>query len=331
MKKFLAIVLAAMMLVSLAACGSKPAAATNAAETYPTKDISIICPFKAGGGMDLSTRLTAQYLEKALGVTVTVNNVEGGNSWTGWSQVAEAAGDGYVLGFANFPAQVTGYMNPSAGVPYTYKDFTYLANVVHDANVLFVSEKYCPYKTLAEFMEAGKTRDDMVLGTGGGLGCDDDIIIAKINKAFGTKFISGLNASTAEERTAVMGGNLIGGIANVSEMYTYINNPDKDTNIIILAVWDKQRDAFMPDCPTAEEQGFGGIYGASDRGLCATAKLDPAIAAKLIETVKGFNNDPEFFKTAESQGLGIGFMYGDEFTNYVKGIEDTVKEIGIYG
>lgn len=341
MKKVLALVLALVMVLALAACGEKktetPAASTPAPSTsteqaaqpeakkldWPKKDISIICPFKAGGGMDLSTRLTATYLEKYLGVTVTVNNVEGGNSWTGWSQVAQAKGDGYTLGFANYPAQVAGYLNPSAGVPYTYQSYCNISNIVHDSNILVVSQKYSKYDNLKDLMEAAKT-ESMVLATGGGAGSDDDVLIAKINEAFGTKFESGRNASTAEGKAAMLGGHVVGAIANVSEYYSIIDSTGDDA-IWILAIWDEERSDFIPDVPTAEEQGYAGVYGASDRGLIATADLDPEIEAYLIEVLKQINEDPDFKADAVKQGMGIKMIMGDDFDAYIGDIETTMK------
>lgn len=114
--------------------GGSGASSSGGSETvdWPKDNINLIVPFAAGGGMDLTGRLAAMYLEQELGVTVTVNNVEGGNSWTGWTQVIQAEGDGYTLGMANYPQCVGGYLNPSSGIPFTYKDFSYIANIVSD-------------------------------------------------------------------------------------------------------------------------------------------------------------------------------------------------------
>ena len=99
MKKLVAIILSLVLVLSLTACGGgnntttkAPEGTTKAAEgttaapkaDWPKGNIEIIVPFAAGGAMDLSARLTAKYLEKYLGVSVTVNNVEGGANWTGY-------------------------------------------------------------------------------------------------------------------------------------------------------------------------------------------------------------------------------------------------------
>lgn len=339
MKRFLAIVFClSMTLTLLAGCGnSAPAASTPAASTpaasasaektadWPKKDITIICPFKAGGGMDLSTRLTAKYLEKYLGVTVTVSNVEGGNSWTGWTQVAMGPTDGYTLGFANYPAQVAGYLNPSAGITYTYKSFTNISNVVHDSNVLVVSQKHSQFTTLQEFMDYAKS-NSVVLGTGGGAGCDDDVLIAKINSAFGTKIESGRNASTAEAKAAMLGGHVDGVIANVSEYYSLVGSTGDDA-IRILAIWSEERSDFIPDVPTAAESGYADVFGSSDRGLIAPPNLDPAVKQILMDTLKEIDADPDFQADAQEQGMGIKMIMGDDFDAFIGDIEATMTEL----
>ncbi|MGI5962666.1 MAG: Bug family tripartite tricarboxylate transporter substrate binding protein [Lawsonibacter sp.] len=336
-KRILAVALCACMAaVMLSSCNNNSssgsagsgasASGSGAGEIdWPKQNITIICPFKAGGGMDLSTRLTAKYLEKYLGVTVTVSNVEGGNSWTGWTQVAQAKGDGYTLGFANYPAQVGGYLNPSAGIPFTYKDFSSIANVVSDPNVLWVSANHSEFNTAQEFIDFAM-ENSVVVGTGGGAGCDDDVCIAKINDLLGTKIESGRNSGFAEAKTAVLGGHMEAAISNVSEVYSMVGSTGADA-IRILCIFATDRNDFIPDVPTWTECGYEEIINGSDRGLIGPASLDPAVKEKLIATLKEIEQDPDFLEDAKVQGMTIGMMYGDDFDAYIADIEATMTEM----
>ena len=88
--------------------------------------------------MDLSARLTAEYLKKYLNVEVAVQNVEGGANWVGYNQILAAKGDGYTLGFANYPGQIGGYLDPSKKNTVSYRDFTNIADIVHDPETFSV-------------------------------------------------------------------------------------------------------------------------------------------------------------------------------------------------
>lgn len=72
--------------------------------------------------MDATSRLLAPYLEKALGVTVTVENVDEANGWSGWTQAITAAPDGYTQVYANYPQMITDYLNPTNNISYTFRD-----------------------------------------------------------------------------------------------------------------------------------------------------------------------------------------------------------------
>ena len=305
-----------------AGSGGSASGSTGALD-WPKDNINLIVPFAAGGGMDLTGRLIAQYLEQELGVTVTVNNVEGGNSWTGWTQVIQAAGDGYTLGMANYPQNIGGYLNPSSGIPYTYQDFSYIANIVSDPNILVVSANHSDFTTAQEFFEYAKD-NPVVLGTGGGAGCDDDVTIAQINSALGLSIESGRNASTSESKTAMLGGHIDGVIANVSEYYSNIGSTGDDA-IRILCVFSEERNEFIPDVPTFEECGYPQVLGGSDRGLVGPADLDPAIIDYLIEVIQKIDTSEEFHNTAVEQGMTINFMYGDDFEAFVASVEETMK------
>ena len=321
MKKFLAIVLAAMMLLSLAACGSK----TETKEVaYPTRNISIVCPFAAGGPMDVSARFCARYLEKELGVTITVDNITGGANWTGWGQVAENS-DGYTLGFVNFPQQFN-YLLPNVDVPYSYKNFNYISNVVHDPNVIVLSAKYHPeIKTFDDFIAAGKASDNLVISTGGTQGSDDDILVEKINATFGTKFVSGRNPNSTEAYTAMLSGSVFAAAANTSEVYYRYKNTDPDTAITVLGVFDAQRSDLIPDIATIKELTGKEVLGSSDRGLVASAKVDQAIVDKLLAAMKKIGEDPNFKKEAAEQGMEGKTVLGADYTKMAQDVEATMK------
>ncbi len=96
--------------------------------------------------------------------------------------------------------------------------------------------------------------------------------------------------------------------------------------MLVLAVFDSERSAFIPDIPTGKELGFD-VSGSSDRGLIGPPSLDPEITAYLIETLKQIETDPEFQADAQSQGMGIHMLFGDDFAAYIQSVEDTMSSM----
>lgn len=342
MKKIIAIVLSMVMVLSLAACSGTTNPSTTAAQggssqaapagdakpnvDWPKSDIKIIVPFAAGGAMDASARLTATYLKKYLGKEVTVENVTGGANWVGYMQILQAKGDGYTLGFANYPGQVGGYLNPTNNVNVTYESFTNIADIVHDAGIIVVRED-SPYQTLQDLINAGKTQE-LVISTGGGAGSDDDVLVRKLNLALGTKFKPGGQENDATAKNALLGKEADAQACNVSnycKTYTGKGNAD---SVRVLAVFDEKKQDLMPDIPTIDELGIAelkGMYSSSDRGLVACKELDKDVLSVIEWALKQTQKDSDFIKEATSQGMGINMLFGADFNAYIKGVEDTLK------
>ena len=326
MKKLVALALALIMALGLAACGS---AGSNEDTKWPEKNIDLIVPFAPGGAMDRSARLTAKYLEKELGVTISVKNVEGGNNWVGYGQVLNAKGDGYTLGFSNYPGQVGGYLNPSAGIQFTYKSFTNIADIVHDPGIIAV--KYdSPYKTLDDLIEAGK-KEALSISTGGGAGSDDDVLVTLLNKRFGTQFVSGRDKGDSDAAAAMLGGHVAAQACNVSNYALKYKNTEGADAVRILAVFNAERVELMSDIPTAKELGYD-LSSSSDRGMVACKDLDKAVLSKLVDALKKVQENPDFQKEASEQGMVINMLFGEDFEKYIQGVEDTLnsmkKELG---
>ena len=318
MKKLAVIALALVMALGLAACGSKKA--------WPDGDITIICPFSAGGAMDTSARLTAEFLAKQLGVNVEVSNVTGGGNWTGYAQVINAKGDGYTLGFSNYPGQVGGYLNPNNKISYTYKSFTNVADIVHDPGIIVVLLD-SPYQTLNDLIEAGK-KEALTISTGGATGSDDDVLIRLINQKYGTQFVPGGNKGDADAKTALFGKVVAAQACNVSNYYDKYNTTGEDA-VRVLAVFDNERSSLMPEIATAKEQGVD-LVSSSDRGMVACKELDPAVLEKIVAALKEIEKDPKFIETANKQGMGIHMLFGADFEAFIQGVEDNMKSLNLW-
>ena len=114
---------------------------------YPERGITLIVPYGAGGGTDITARLLAKDLEAVLGKPVTVENRAGGAGWVGWGALAQARPDGYTLGYLNVPSMYAGYLDPKVGRKESLDSFAPLMNHVIDYNIWAVKPD-SPFKTV---------------------------------------------------------------------------------------------------------------------------------------------------------------------------------------
>ncbi len=84
------------------------AATAPAQAQYPERNITLIVPYGAGGGTDVTARMLARDLEAAIGKPVIVENRAGGGGWVGWGALAQAKPDGYTIGYLNVPSKYAG-------------------------------------------------------------------------------------------------------------------------------------------------------------------------------------------------------------------------------
>ena len=340
MKKLVAILLSLAMVLSLAACGSKTPASTEAPKPgestaapkaeWPKGNIDIIVPFKAGGAMDLSARLTADYLKKYLNVEVTVQNVEGGANWVGYNQILAAKGDGYTLGFANYPGQIGGYLDPSKKNNVSYRDFTNIADIVHDPGIIVVRED-SPYKTLQDLLDAAKGGKKLTISTGGGPGSDDDVLIRQINSRLKIDtLIPGGNENDGEAKNALLNKEADAQACNVSNYFKTYESTGQTDSIRVLAIFDANKQVLMPNAPLIDDLNIAelkGLYSSSDRGLVACKALDPAVLQLIVNALKQAQADPDFQKDAAEKGMGINMLFGDDFNKFIDGVESTLIEL----
>jgi tripartite-type tricarboxylate transporter receptor subunit TctC len=157
--------------------------ALDAHAQYPERGITLIVPYGAGGGTDITARLLAKDLEAVLGKPVTVENRAGG---AGWGALAQSRPDGYTLGYLNVPSMYAGYLDPKVGRKENLDSFTPLSNHVIDYNIWAVKAD-SPFKTVKDVIEAARRAPEAVTVTAYGAGSDDHLAILGISAETNTK------------------------------------------------------------------------------------------------------------------------------------------------
>lgn len=330
--EFLSVSLALILTLGLAACGgatketAKEATKGAAKETtqqankekYPTRPISVIVSFAAGGGTDLGARTLLPYVEKELGVPMTVINKPGAGGWVGWLDLMNAKPDGYTIAMINTPNLITGYLDPKQNYKFDLNSFSLIGNQVTDAGVIAIRKDEKRFKTMKELVEYAKKNEVTITSTG--IAGDDHIASLKLNKGQGTKFNAVHNKGVAESITAVLGGHVDVLFANVGEVTTLHNNKE----INVLAVMAEKRAKSLPDVPTLKELGLGEIYSWSARGFSAPKGVDPEKMKILTAAFEKAINNPEHIKKMADMGLEVDYQ---DPAAYLKALQAEEKSV----
>lgn len=309
------------LLACVGAVLSAAALTQTALAQYPERNVTLIVPYGAGGGTDITARLLAKDLEAVLGKPVTVENRAGGGGWVGWGGLASAAPDGYVLGYLNVPSMYAGYLDPAIGRKETLNSFAPLMNHVLDYN-LWAVRADSPYKTVNDVVEAAKKAPGTVTVTAYGAGSDDHLAILAMEQENGVKLSVVHSRSTAEAKTQALGGHIHVLGANISE----VAEEARSGTLRILGVMSPARSKFLPNAPTFQEQGFKQVWSVS-RGIAAPAGLAKGAETKLIESLEKVLQSPEHRKKAEELSLQPEVIKGADYVKFLKDNEASTKKL----
>lgn len=302
-------------------------ASTAVAAEYPARPIQIIVPYNAGGGTDLSTRLFAQALEKALDGTAVVRNQPGGGGSIGTSATAHAKADGYTIG--------TGSQGPIAmlphygGIDYTINDFDFLALQARNLMVIGVG-KNAPFQDAKGFFEYAKAHPGELTVGNSGAGGANHIAMEGLAMAAGVKVKSMPFGGAVAAVTAVLGGHIQAAVASPAEFLTHV----RAGNITPILVMEDARIEQYPDTPTAKELGVDFAW-SSWKGIVAPKGLPKDVRAKLAAGVEKALKDPTYVEKMKELGEFLDYRPGDKYEALARHdseiAEKVIRSLGMYG
>lgn len=289
---------------------------------FPTRPITAIVPYSAGGGTDTGARVLQPYVEEALGTSIEIVNRPGGGGWVGWTELVNAQPDGYTIGFIVSPNLMTGYLNPEFNRDNSLEDFAPIANQVIDTRTLAINPADDRFEDINSFIDYAKQNELTV--TDPGVGSSDHFGILLINDNHGTNLSAVHTEGSAQSRAAVLGRNADAVAASVGELAQLHN----DGELKILAVMGEERSEFLPDVPTFEEAGYPGVYSASLRGVSGPAGIDPEVMEVLVEAFEEGIKSEEHKQELAKQNLQVRFEGPDEYLELLKADEQQARELG---
>ena len=311
MKKLLALVVALVLVMSLATVAS--------AAEYPAKGINVVCPWAAGGGTDAVLRAFCEAMGKDLGVTLTVDNRTGGGGIIGHQAIADADNDGYNIGMITFEISTYTHLGTSK---LTYRDYEPLCRVNTDAAAITVNADWAKKNNITDmpsFVEYCKANPGVQMGgssnasvwhiAGGYLMDAADIELQMITYQEG--------AATAVQNAA--SGFIQGVTVSLGEARAFIESG----HLVCLGVMDTQRNSLFPDVPTCQEQGLDVVY-ATQRGLAVPKGTDPAIKERLTKACEAAAADEQFVTFMNNGGYTIAYQNGEDYTAFLAQSEEAV-------
>ena len=296
-------------------------AASAAFAAYPTKQITVLQGFKAGGGSDTLAQLTQPYLEKVLGKSFVNQYIPGATGAIAWTQLAKATRkDGYTVSITNTPMLLTNYIMTPA-ITYNVDELTPIDNVVTDPGIVVVAAD-SPLKTFDDFIEAVKANPGKVTVGNSGVGGDDFFTTLIFEKASGLKVQMVPFEGDGPSWQAAMGKKIDVSFNNIGIVFPQI----KAGNLRALAIMAEKRYELLPDVPTMREKGIDVVSGSS-RGYSAPAGIPEEARTVLIEAFKKMAEMPEFKKACADRASIIDMKYGDEYQAMLKKQEKDFTEI----
>jgi tripartite-type tricarboxylate transporter receptor subunit TctC len=280
--------------LALAAAVATPAA--FAADAYPSRPITIVVPFPAGGPTDVIARTMAQHMRTTLGQTVVVDNTSGANGNIGVGKVARSPADGYTVGIGHWSTHVVnGAVYP---LPYDLiKDFEPVSLVSTNTYVIVGKNALQPtnLKDLVAWLKANPGR--ATEGTAGA-GSPQHVAGVFFQQATGTHFEFVPYRGAAPAMQALMAG----------EIDTIIDDPTSSLpqvragRIKAFAVTQKTRLGAATEIPTVDEAGLPGFYFSRWHALWVPKNTPKDAVAKLNSAVQAALADP----AVHSRLAGLG-------------------------
>ncbi len=282
-------------------------APTASAQTYPTKAITFVVPFPAGGRTDLAARLITQFLERHLGVPTVVVNKAGAGGVLGAKEVSRARPDGYTLGFFSTGVLTAQYTVPT---PTDLKDYDLVAIVNVDPAAIAVGEQ-APWKNIRELVDFARANPGK-LRIGAQLGASAQVFAAAFEQAAGIKGTYVPFKGDADAAVAVAGGHIDMHVG-VPIAYKSLMEAGK---LRILGVAADQRSPLYKDIPTWKEQGVDVVI-TSFHGVFAPHGTPPEVLKTLEVAIQKTMAEKELRDKMEASGLGVVYLAGKDASTYV--------------
>jgi putative tricarboxylic transport membrane protein len=290
---------------AFAALFAAVALAAAAQEPFPQRGpIEITVLFPAGSSADVTARLLADGLARQLGgQRVLVVNKPGAGGAIGYKHVAGQKPDGYALAWNSNSISTTHH---SGQLDLDYRAFDPVARVLVESPVIAVRAD-SRWKTLADFIADARANPRRITVGHSGIGSHTHISLAAFTRAAGIQ-VTEVPFGAAQVVPSLMGAH----VDAVVQLPAALAGHVKQGQVRLLAAFIPERDAALPDVPTAREQGID-VSLEAWRGIVVPRGTPRPVIATLEAAIRKTVESPEFAKGSEAMGVRPAFLPAAEF------------------
>jgi tripartite-type tricarboxylate transporter receptor subunit TctC len=285
----------------------------QAQDKFPSKPITWVCPYAAGGNADSRSRQVAKAMTAVLGQPIIIDNKAGAGGNIGTEAIARGKPDGYTLGMGNFaPLAVNQALFKKLNFD-PQNDLTPICLIERGPLILMVRND-SPYKSVKDIVAAAKANPGKLSYASGGIGGSHHLSGALLEHAAGIDMIHAPYKSGSAGATDLMGGQV-----NMMFEQMYSAMPAiKCGRLRAIAITTKNRSPLLPDLPTMAEQGFGEVEVQNWQGLVCPKGMPADLVKLLNATLNKALQDPEVKEKILSQGNEMGGGTPEQFAALIK-------------
>ena len=270
------------------------------AQDWPTRPVTMVIAFAAGGPLDTLGRNLQPYLTEALGQNVIIENIPGGGGTVGSLRVSNAAADSHMFTLGSIGTHAIG-QSMHKKPPYTAVTDVSPVMLVADAPQVLLVRKDLPADNLKEFAAYAKANQDKMQHGSGGAGTSSHVGCVLMNQVLGVKVTHIPYRGGGPAMQDLLAGR-------VDYICNYISTAlpsHRAKTAKVLATLNKQRVPTLPDVPTAEEQGFKDLEISAWNAIYMPKDTPPAYVAKLNAALNKALSNPALKKRLEDIGLEV--------------------------
>ncbi len=293
-----------------AATFSALAPTTSTAQAFPSKPITLIAPWPAGGSTDRHLRTLADIAGKQLGQSIVVQNQPGGGGTLGPGNMAlNAKPDGYTI--AQFPMGMLRIPHMQKTAWHPLNDFSFIIGV-SGYTFGFVVKSDSPYKSFTEYVESARKAPGKIDYGSTGTGTSPHLLLEEIADVAKVQFNHVPFKGNADLMTALLGGHVMAG-SDASGWDKYVDGGQ----MRLLATFGEKRTKRWPNVPTAKDLGYN-VIGNSPYGFVGPKGMDPAVMKTLHDAFKKAMDDPRHLEVLDQLNQDLWYRSGEDYAKWVR-------------